>query len=312
MTAGRLAPSPTGAQHLGNARTYLLAYLSARSSGLPLVLRIEDIDSPRVKPWAIQQAIDDLRWLGIDWDQGPDVGGPHAPYLQTQRRDHYRRALESLIQSDRVYPCTCTRKDIAAAGSAPHFEHEGNRYPGTCSAWRHGQSLPDSKPFCWRFRTGNQPIVFQDLLHGTQRCIPANDLGDFPVTQKNGQPSYQLAVVVDDAEMEITEVVRGDDLLASTFRQIEIFCALGYDVPRFGHVPLVIGTDGRRLAKRHGDTRLSQYRQAGLAPETIIGWASYSVGLKADPSRCQASELIDSFSWEQVAREETVLDHEFG
>ncbi|MCL4159911.1 UNVERIFIED_CONTAM: hypothetical protein GTU68_062142, partial [Idotea baltica] len=220
-TKGRLAPSPTGAQHLGNARTYLLAYWSARKSGAKLALRIEDIDSPRVKPWAAQQAIDDLRWLGIDWEEGPDIGGENGPYVQTQRVDLYDAALQKLIDADRVFPCVCTRKDIVAAASAPHeseigFAHEGPIYPGTCASWRAGESMPDAGTFCWRFRPSDDVIEFDDLVLGKQSCRPAEQLGAFPITQKNGNTSYQLAVVVDDAQMGITEVVRGDDLVPST------------------------------------------------------------------------------------------------
>ncbi|MCG8651999.1 MAG: tRNA glutamyl-Q(34) synthetase GluQRS [Pirellulales bacterium] len=303
MAAGRLAPSPTGAQHLGNARTYLLAYWSARAAGSNLVLRIEDIDSPRIKPWATQQAIDDLRWLGVSWDEGPDIGGPHAPYIQTERVELYQQTLQRLVAADRAYPCTCTRKDIQAAGSAPHFEHEGPIYPGTCAGWQNGDPLPAAGSYCWRFRTGENSLVFDDLLIGQQQCVPALQLGDFPITQKSGRPSYQLAVVVDDAEMEVTEVVRGDDLIASTFRQIELYLALELPPPKFAHVPLVCGTDGRRLAKRHGDTRLSQFRAEGIGAEKIVGWAAHSAGLIDTPAPLAAEELIPRFDWQRVCRD---------
>ena len=172
-----------------------------------------------------------------------------------------------LIESDLVFPCTCSRKDIELAGSAPHFDHEAPVYPGTCALWQAGDRLPDEGTYCWRFRAGHETIEFDDLVLGKQTCVPAQGLGDFPVTQKNGEPSYQLAVVVDDASMGITEVVRGNDLVASTFRQLELYQALGLSVPVFAHVPLVCGPDGRRLAKRHGDTRLSHYREQGVRPE---------------------------------------------
>lgn len=308
MGVGRLAPSPTGAQHLGNAKTYLLAFWSARNSDSRLILRIEDVDSPRVKRWAVDQAIEDLRWLGIDWDEGPDIGGEQSSYIQSERCEIYQQALEKLIAEDRVFPCTCTRKDIQAAGSAPHFEHEGPVYSGHCRDWRSGDPLPEAGSYCWRFKTTHETVAFTDRMLGAQECVPATALGDFPVTQKNGEPSYQLAVVVDDATMGITEVVRGDDLIASTFRQIELYRALGYSPPEFAHVPLVVGPDGRRLAKRHGDTRLSHFREVGVAAETIVGWAAHAAGLVEDASPRSAGELIESFAWERVSPCTVVVD----
>jgi glutamyl-tRNA synthetase len=298
---GRLAPSPTGAQHLGNARTYLLAYWSARKDGDALVLRIEDVDSPRVKPWATEQAIDDLAWLGIDWDEGP--------FIQTERTDLYRNALDRMIAANLVFPCTCSRKDIQAAGSAPHFEHEGPVYPGTCAGWTSGEPIPESGTFCWRFRAGDQAIEFDDLVLGRQTCVPSQALGAFPITQKSGEPSYQLAVVVDDGAMDVTEVVRGNDLVASTFRQIELYRALQLEPPRYAHVPLVCGSDGRRLAKRHGDTRLSQYRERGIPASRIVTWAARSAGMIGENESVEAADqVIERFDWGRLTREDVVVD----
>lgn len=317
---GRLAPSPTGAQHLGNARTYLLAWLSARAAAGRVLLRIEDIDSPRVKPWATEQAIADLRWLGLDWDEGPDIGGSQAPYIQTQRTERYEAALQQLIQLDLAYPCTCTRKDVESAASAPHEASltaartadlqplDGPIYSGHCSAWHIGDPLPEPGTFCWRFRAPDRLLKMEDRLGGTVELNPARQLGDFPLTRKSGQAAYQLAVVVDDASMGVTEVVRGDDLLPSVFRQLPLIEALGLPRPNYIHVPLVRGPDGRRLAKRHGDTRLSQYRQAGVTAEQIVGWAAHSVGLIAEPRPLRAADLVARFDWSQLRRAETIVD----
>lgn len=292
---GRLAPSPTGAQHVGNARTYLLAWLSVRSQFGKLILRMEDIDSPRIKPGAAQQALDDLHWLGLDWDEGPDVGGPHSPYVQTQRLALYEAAFEQLKQADRVYPCTCTRSDIAAAASAPHAGQEGPPYPGTCAHRSVADAAGLDRPFAWRFRVSSQERIFHDRVVGEQRCNVAQALGDFAVVKSDGTPAYQLAVVVDDHAMGITEVLRGDDLLPSAFRQLELYEFFGWQPPAFAHVPLVLGTDGRRLAKRHGDTRLATFREQGHRPEPLIGWLSWSCGLRSSHLPCSARELLNDF-----------------
>lgn len=304
---GRLAPSPTGAQHVGNARTYLLAWLSIRSRGGRVILRIEDIDSPRVKAGAVQQAIDDLRWLGLDWDEGPDVGGSNAPYVQTERIDSYREAL-SQLQCFRVYPCTCSRSDIEAAASAPHVEHEGPIYPGTCA----GRSALDAvklgdQPFAWRFRTTDQQLHFNDRVAGAQETNVRRTLGDFVVGKMDGSPAYQLAVVCDDHAMGLTEVLRGDDLLPSTFRQLELYNAFGWSPPTFAHVPLVIGPDGRRLAKRHGDTRLATLRQQGMSAQELIGLLAWSCGLRPTREPISASELLGEFDLCRVTREPFVF-----
>lgn len=299
----RLAPSPTGAQHLGNARTFLLAYWSARAQNAELILRIEDIDSPRVKPWATDQVIEDLAWLGIDYDG--------VPIIQTERTDLYQTVVDRMIADDRVYPCTCTRTDIEAAASAPHEQTiprqsaslanaseqtltaETTLYPGTCSSWHTGQSLPEPGSYCWRFRCDPTHQNFNDLVVGRVRCDPATAIGDFPITRKEGVAAYQLAVVVDDIDAGVSEIVRGADLLLSTFRQMQIYEYLGVPMPRYAHVPLVVGEDGRRLAKRHGDTRLSLYREQGIAPESIVAWAARSA--MYDPT--DLPDAAETASW---------------
>lgn len=305
---GRLAPSPTGAQHVGNARTYLLAWLSIRSRGGRVILRIEDIDSPRVKSGAAREALEDLTWLGLDWDEGPDRDGPHGPYVQTERLAEYRAALERLIAAERVYPCTCTRSDVAQAASAPHVGQEGPRYPGLCAHRTAVEAASLSGPFAWRFRTTAAERTLCDRVVGVRTCRVGPELGDFVVAKGDGTPAYQLAVVVDDHAMGVTEVLRGDDLLPSAFRQTELYDALGWTPPVFAHVPLVVGPDGRRLAKRHGDTRLSQLRQAGQGPERLLGWLAWSCGLRPDAAPTTARELLDGFSLDRLPREACVLD----
>lgn len=266
---GRLAPSPTGAQHVGNARTYLIAWLRARSKNGTLLLRIEDIDSPRVKPGAADQALEDLRWLGLDWDG--------EPVIQTTRLHLYLQAFRQLQEQELVYPCTCTRKDVEEAASAPH-EVAGNRepiYPGTCAQRRVADAAKiTDKPYSWRFRA---------------------EEGDFVVWKTTNTPAYQLAVVVDDAAQQITEVVRGDDLIPSTPRQMLLYQALDLSMPQFVHVPLVVGPDGRRLAKRHGDTRLSFLRQSGVKPESLIGLLAWSCGWLEQHQPITAQELLPLF-----------------
>src|SRR5437763_3005518 len=244
---GRLAPSPTGAQHVGNARTYLIAWLRARAHAGRVVLRVEDIDSPRVKAGAAAQAHDDLRWLGLDWDDGPVV--------QTERLALYEAALRRLHQRELVYPCTCTRGDVERAASAPHDERPGGAgaYPGTCAGRRAADAAGLAGPYSWRFRLPRDSYSYEDVFLGPVRVDLRQAGGDFVVWKSAGTPAYQLAVVVDDAAQGVTEGIRGDDLIPSTPGQLLLYEALGLSPPRFTHVPLAVGPDGRRLAQRHAD-----------------------------------------------------------
>jgi glutamyl-tRNA synthetase len=290
---GRLAPSPTGAQHVGNARTYLIAWLSARSRGGRVVLRIEDIDSPRVKAGAAEQSLEDLRWLGLDWDG--------EPVVQTHRLPLYEAALKRLQECELVYPCTCTRTDVERSASAPHQEHEGPVYPGTCAARRVADAAGlGEQPYCWRFRVGERTPAFVDGFRGPTRLDLRQLGGDFVVWKSSGTPAYQLAVVVDDAEQGVTEVVRGDDLVPSTPRQVLLYETLGWTPPRFVHVPLVVGTDGRRLAKRHGDTRLAALREAGERPESLVGLLAWSCGWLDRAGPATAGSLVKRFCLKAV------------
>ncbi len=298
---GRLAPSPTGAQHVGNARTYLIAWLAARRADGRLLLRIEDIDSPRVKPGAAQQALDDLHWLGLDWDG--------TPIVQSQRLPLYEAALSLLREQELIYPCTCTRSDIAAAASAPHLEHEGPAYPGTCAHRRADDLSRLDRPFAWRFRVSDSP-EFMDAYRGPVSIDLRQVGGDFVVWKSAGTPAYQLAVVVDDADSGVTEVIRGDDLLPSTPRQLLLYRALKRRPPRFVHVPLVVGEDGRRLAKRHGDTRLGTIRAAGVRPETLVGLLAWSCGWLRRPEPISPTDLIPLFDLRLIPTHPFVLRSE--
>jgi glutamyl-tRNA synthetase len=298
---GRLAPSPTGAQHVGNARTYLIAWLSARARGGRVILRIEDIDSPRVKAGAADQACADLRWLGLDWDEGPVV--------QTARLPLYQEALVRLQAQERVYPCTCSRGDIERAASAPHSEHEGPVYPGTCARHRAADAAAlAGRPHAWRFRVGRGPWSFADRCRGFTAVDFGAMGGDFVVWKSASTPAYQLAVVVDDAAQGVTEVIRGDDLLPSTPRQLLLYEALGLTPPTFAHVPLVVGADGRRLAKRHGDTRLAALRAAGVRPEALIGLLAWSCGWSERLQPLTARELLPLFRLDTIPRRPFVLE----
>lgn len=284
---GRLAPSPTGGQHLGNARTYLIGWLSARVQGGSVLLRIEDIDTPRVKPGYVDLILDDLRWLGLDWEG--------EPVLQSRRLARHEAALRRLQERELVYPCTCSRADIERAASAPHAEDEGPVYPGTCAGRSAADAVGLTGQYVWRLRTSERVVEFVDGFHGLTRRSLRQVGGDFVVWRSIGVPAYQLAVVVDDAEQGVTEVVRGDDLLSSTPRQLLLYEALGWTPPRFAHVPLVLAADGRRLAKRHSDLTLASLRTAGVSAESLLGVLAWTCGWLERPEPISARELIPRF-----------------
>lgn len=264
----RLAPSPTGALHLGNARTFLVNWALARQRGWQIVMRIEDLDGPRVKAGAAEESLHVLEWLGLDWDEGP--------HFQLADLAPYEAALEKLASDGQLYPCRCTRKQIeAAALSAPHGDEHELRYPGTCRPREGTQTSTGAiidADAALRFRVPDGETHFVDTFAGPQAFDLQQTVGDFLVRTMARLPSYQLAVVVDDARQGIDQIVRGDDLLSSTPRQMLLYERLAlWPRPSYMHLPLVVGDDGRRLAKRHGDSRIVQYREQGVNPERIIG-----------------------------------------
>jgi glutamyl/glutaminyl-tRNA synthetase len=259
---GRIAPSPTGYLHLGHARTFWVA--QQRAQGGTLILRDEDLDRDRARPQFAAAMIEDLRWLGLDWQEGPDIGGPYGPYRQSERIDLYREAWEKLKAGGWLYPCRCSRKDLAQVMHAPH-DDEGI-YPGTCRDLKEGAGAN------WRFRVPDgETIAFRDGHFGDQQFVAGTDFGDFLVWRRDGLPSYQLAVVVDDAAMRVTEVVRGADLLKSTARQILLARALGLESPAWYHCDLLLDETGQRLAKRHDALSLRALREQGRRPEDLAG-----------------------------------------
>jgi glutamyl-tRNA synthetase len=265
---GRLAPSPTGYLHLGHARTFWIATERAEGAGGALILRNDDLDRARCRPEIVDAMFEDLRWFGFRWSEGPDIGGPHAPYDQSARMPHYVAAFERLRAAGFIYPCTCSRQDVVRALGAPHAGEEEPVYPGTC---RPNGTLPAVRSGVnWRFRVPDgEEISFTDGALGSHREIAGRDFGDFLVWRKDDLPSYQLACTVDDAAMRITEVVRGADLLTSTCRQLLLYRALGIVAPAFYHCPLMTDVNGIRLAKRDDATSLRFLRASGATPEKL-------------------------------------------
>lgn len=309
---GRLAPSPTGHLHLGNAWSFLLCWLAVRSAGGRLVLRMEDIDPARSRPQFAVAIMRDLAWLGLDWDEGPDVGGPYGPYVQSQRLERYGEIIETLTRLGHTYPCYCTRKELKTMASAPHAEDVGPVYPGTClglsaseRAERQGQGRKPSLRL-----HGSAETVFEDLVHGEVRLGWMDCGGDFPLRRSDGVVSYQLAVAADDMDQDISLVVRGADILPCTPRQIILFRLLDRPVPRYAHVPLMLDHSGERLAKRHEGCELRALREAGVSSRAITGYLAYRAGLLDHPALATPRDLAVLFDWNRLPRHAVTLPRE--
>ena len=282
---GRLAPSPTGLLHLGHARTFWIAAQRAAQHLGTLVLRNEDLDPQRCRAEFVAAMYEDLRWLGIRWSEGPDCGGPCAPYSQGQRREFYLEAWRKLRAADAIYPCTCSRQDVVQAAAAPNNELDDEPiYPGTCRQRTRRSDLPTPSGVNWRFRVpDSEEVGFSDQHLGSQRYIAGRHFGDFLIWRRDDVPAYQLAVVVDDAAMRITEVVRGADLLKSTARQILIYRALKLKLPQYYHCDLLRDASGVRLAKRHDALSIRRLRDSGWTPADVVRAAGLP---QPQPSRC--------------------------
>ncbi len=304
---GRFAPSPSGRMHLGNLACSLLAWLSAKSAGGRVVLRIEDLDAARC-PRAYADLLEqDLAWLGLYWDEGGSLGGPNGPYYQSECAEIYTESYNLLQKMQLVYPCFCSRAQLHAA-SAPHRADGSVVYAGTCRRLTEEQRAEKQRVRlpAYRLMVPDEEIVFTDLCQGEYRENLLYDCGDFFLRRADGVFAYQLAVVVDDARMGVTQVVRGADLLSSTARQLYLYRLLGLSEPQFAHCPLLLAADGRRLSKRDGDQSLENLRARYTAPE-IIGKLAWLYGLQPEPAPRTPESLVAGFDWALVPRQDICL-----
>ena len=312
---GRFAPSPTGRMHLGNVFAALISWLSAKKQGGKWVLRIEDLDPQRSRTEYARQIEDDLGWLGLDWDEGGlDAAGPAGPYRQSLRSEIYEEALAKLKATGLTYPCYCTRADIMAT-QAPHESDGRVVYAGTCrpprlqnkdnSGCNAGEMQPERSERATRLWVPDETIRFTDRLYGPQNVNLAEHCGDFILRRADGAWAYQLAVVVDDAAMGITEVVRGSDLLLSSAQQIYLYRLLGLPAPEFAHVPLLCNAEGRRLSKRDLSMSMEEIRKEA-SPSHVVGYLAYIAGLLPEPFPISAEGLLPLFSWSALPRKEVI------
>ena len=300
IVRGRFAPSPSGRMHLGNLWSALLAWLSARSQGGEMVLRLEDLDPDRCTRAWCDQVMRDLEWLGLTWD--------NEPVYQSERTAVYAQAFRALEERGLIYPCYCTRAERLAA-SAPHRSDGQTIYDGRCSRLTEAEreALSQTRRPAWRVKVGQGPITFCDFLYGEYKEDLKTDCGDFILRRSDGVYAYQLAVVADDAAMGVTQVVRGSDLLSSTPRQIYLQRLLGLPEPEYGHVPLLLAADGRRLAKRDRDQELGELQSRHTAPE-LLGRLAHLAGLIPEPAPITAQQLIPLFSWEKLPRQDLKVE----
>jgi glutamyl-tRNA synthetase len=307
----RIAPAPSGSIHVGNARTALYSWLFARGRGGAFILRIEDTDRSRVTEEATRAAVEDLRWLGLDWDEGPDIGGPHAPYRQSERLELYREAAQRLIDTGAAYRCYCTKEELDAKRKAAMAEKRRPGYDGRCRTLTDEERAAfeaEGRTWVLRFRTPDEgSTTFNDLVTGPVTTNHA-EIDDFTIMRGDGSPLYNLAVSVDDGAMGMTHVVRGIDIQSSTPRQIMLHQALGNPVPEYGHIPLIVGPDRQPLSKRHGDTSVAWYREHGYLPEAVVNYLALLGWGSGDETIFSRQELIEKFSLEQVNASPAMFD----
>jgi glutamyl-tRNA synthetase len=313
----RFAPSPTGYLHVGGARTALFNWLFARRYGGAFVLRIEDTDAERSSSEMVEGILDGLRWLGLDWDEGPVVGGPYAPYFQSQRFDRHRDMAERLVDQGQAYYCYCAPEELKARRDAAEAAGDGAsgwRYDRTCCRLTHEEIAARERnrvPRAVRFKVPDGSMQFEDLVHGAIAFDGAH-IEDFVIIRSDGHPTYHLSVVSDDVEMEITHVVRGDDHISNTPKHILLYRALGAPVPQFAHVPLILGPDKKRLSKRHGATSVIEYATQGFLPEAMVnflGLLGWSPGA-GDRELFSKEELVNAFSLDGISGGNAVFNPE--
>ncbi len=312
----RFAPSPTGMLHLGGARTAIYNWAFARSQGGTFILRIEDTDPERSTEENTQIILRAMRWLGLDWDEGPEVGGASGPYFQTERASTYAAALEELKAKGAAYPCFCTKERLDACRAEAECEQGGYAgYDGLCrsvSADEAAARISAGEPHVWRLRVpeGHGPIEFDDAVYG-HMSFPADVMDDLILVRSDGSPTYNFAVVCDDANMGITHVIRGDDHLSNTPRQILIYEALGMEVPTFAHLPMILGPDGKKLSKRHGATNVEDYRDRGFVSDAMVNYlALLGWSLDGETTVISRDVLASEFSLDRISKKDAVFDEE--
>jgi glutamyl-tRNA synthetase len=307
----RFAPAPSGSLHVGNVRTGLFSWAFARHHGGQFILRVEDTDASRVTEEAVHGVIESLRWLGIDWDEGPDVGGPHGPYRQSQRTEIYHGVSERLVAEGKAYRCYCTPQELEERRRAAMARGEPSGYDGRCRRLTAGERAAfeaEGRPFALRFAMPAREFVVDDLVKGEVRYAPGT-LTDFVVLRSDGSPTFLLAVAVDDLLMGVTHVIRGDDLLDSAARNAAVIEALGGIPPRYAHVPQVLGSDGRPLSKRHGSTSVESFRERGIVPEALMNYLALLGWSKdAETTFLSREELIESFDIARVSSNPAAFD----
>ncbi|HEY3210275.1 MAG TPA: glutamate--tRNA ligase, partial [Actinomycetota bacterium] len=307
----RFAPAPSGSIHVGNARTALFSWLTARHHGGQFVLRVEDTDASRVTEEAVHGLIESLRWLGIEWDEGPDVGGPHEPYRQSRRLDLYHQYAERLVSQGRAYRCYCTPEELEERRKTALARGEAPGYDGRCRSLTDGQRAAferEGRPFALRFAMPERDVTVHDLVKGDVH-FASESVKDFVILRSDGSPTFLLAVAVDDWLMEITHVIRGDDLLSAAPRNMAVIEALGGTPPEYAHLPQVLGQDGKPLSKRHGSTSVEAFREQGILPEALMNYlALLGWSLDEKTTFLSRDELIASFDLTRVSSNPAAFD----